>query len=98
MYYPDQRELTNTGLKKAEKERDTIKIEREEEIDEYWELRKVLQEKGDDFRSVITHPAYSLPFLNQGRLVEIKDGDKDYGWGVVVAYNKITSQKVSMPL
>jgi ATP-dependent RNA helicase DOB1 len=55
----------------------------------------VLQEKGDDFRAVITHPTYSLPFLNTGRLIEIKDGEKDYGWGVVVAYNKVTSQKVS---
>jgi ATP-dependent RNA helicase DOB1 len=82
-------------LKKAEIERDGFKIEREEEIEEYWDLRKVLQEKGDDFRSVITHPTYSLPFLNTGRLVEIKDGERDYGWGVVVAYNKITAQKVS---
>lgn len=82
-------------MKKAELERDGFKIDREEEIEEYWDLRKVLQEKGDDFRAVITHPTYSLPFLNTGRLVEIKDGDKDYGWGVVVAYNKITGQKVS---
>lgn len=66
-------------LRKAESARDLIKIEREDEISEYYELRQVLKEKADDFRSVITHPTYSLPFIQPGRLVEIKDGEKDYG-------------------
>jgi ATP-dependent RNA helicase DOB1 len=74
-----------------------IKIEREDEISEYYDLRQVLKEKGDDFRAVITHPTYSLPFIQPGRLVEIKDGDKEYGWGAVVAYNKATNQRVSIP-
>jgi ATP-dependent RNA helicase DOB1 len=81
-------------LKKAEQERDLIKIEDEEGIKEYYELRQLLKEKGADFQAVITHPTYALPFLNAGRLVEIRDGDKDFGWGVVVAYNKVINPKV----
>jgi ATP-dependent RNA helicase DOB1 len=54
-----------------------------------------LKEKAVDFQAVITHPTYALPFLNAGRLVEIKDGDKDFGWGVVIAYNKVINPKVS---
>ena len=83
-------------MKKAEKERDSIVIEDEEDIKEYFELRQLLKEKGADFRDVITHPTYSLPFLNAGRLVEVKDGDHDFGWGVVIAYNKIVNQKVRL--
>lgn len=82
-------------LKIAEKERDAIKVEKEDEIAEYYELRQLLKDKGQDFQAVITHPTYALPFLNAGRLVEVKDGDKDFGWGVVVAFNKIIPPKVS---
>jgi ATP-dependent RNA helicase DOB1 len=81
-------------LKKAEKERDAIKVDREDEIKEYYELRQLLKEKGQDFQAVISHPTYSLPFLNPGRLIEVKDGDADFGWGVVVGYNKIINPKV----
>ena len=82
-------------LKAAEKERDLIKIEREDEIRDYYELRQLLKEKGQDFQAVISHPTYALPFLNPGRLVEVKDGDVEFGWGIVVAYNKIINPKVS---
>jgi len=81
-------------LEEAEQERDAIVIKDEDSIKEYYELRQLLKEKGQDFQAVITHPTYSLPFLNPGRLVEIKDGDKDFGWGVVIAYNKVVNPKV----
>ena len=83
-------------LKAAEKERDSILVEDEESIREYYDIRQLLKEKGQDFQSVISHPTYALPFLNAGRLVEIRDGDKDFGWGVVVAYNKVINPRVSI--
>jgi ATP-dependent RNA helicase DOB1 len=43
---------------------------------------------GADFREVVTHPTYSLPFLSPGRLVKIKHQDLDFGWGIVVNYQK----------
>jgi hypothetical protein len=82
-------------LRKAEEEREAILIEDEESIEEYYELREQLKQLELDFKDVITHPTYSLPFLNAGRLVEVKDGDKDFGIGVVVAYNKVINPKVS---
>ena len=47
-----------------------------------------------DFREVITHPAYSLPFMRPGRLVKIKHQKLDFGWGVVVNYQKRLPPKV----
>ncbi|EIW68625.1 hypothetical protein TREMEDRAFT_63092 [Tremella mesenterica DSM 1558] len=85
-------------LKKAIAERDSIKIEQEESIKDYYDLRSLLSDKGADFQSVITHPSYSLPFLQSGRLIEVRDGDKDFGWGVVVAYNKVTPPKGRPPV
>ena len=75
-----------------------IKIEDEEAIQEYYDLRQVLKDKGSDFQAVITHPTYALPFLNPGRLVEIKHEGKDFGWGIVVAYNKIVNQRGRPPI
>lgn len=80
-------------LKSAEAERDAISIEDEDDIAEYFDLREQLQSLEGDFKAVITHPQYILPFLQPGRMVEIRDGDRDFGWAVVVAYNKITAPK-----
>ncbi|WVR04355.1 hypothetical protein IAU60_001356 [Kwoniella sp. DSM 27419] len=85
-------------LKEAEKERDAIEVEKEDEIKEYYEIRQQLKEKGQDFQAVITHPTYSLRFLQAGRMVEIKDGEKDFGWGVVVAFNKVVNPKGRTPI
>lgn len=47
-----------------------------------------------DFRDVITHPTYSLPFLQPGRLVKIKYQNLDFGWGVIINYQKRLPPKV----
>ncbi|WWC59118.1 uncharacterized protein I303_101666 [Kwoniella dejecticola CBS 10117] len=85
-------------LKEAEETRDALVVEKEDEISEYYDLRQQLKEKGQDFQAVISHPSYSLKFLQAGRLVEIKDGDKDFGWCVVVAYNKVVNPKGRTPI
>lgn len=90
--------LINAELKQAEKERDAIEVLQEDDIREYYELRQLLKEKGQDFQAVISHPTYSLPFLNSGRLVEVRDGERDFGWAVVVAFNKIINPRQGRPV
>ncbi|OCB91527.1 antiviral helicase [Sanghuangporus baumii] len=72
----------------AEEKKATIKIPDEKLVSEYYEYRQQLDQMGADFREVITHPAYSLPFLQPGRLVKIKYQKLDFGWGVVINYQK----------
>jgi ATP-dependent RNA helicase DOB1 len=69
-------------------------ISDEETVAEYYDRKKQLEELGRDFKDVITHPTYSLPFLQAGRLVTVQHNDKDYGWGVVVNFNKRQPPKV----
>ena len=90
-----RRLISSVELAKAEKARDAIKIADEEEIREYYELRELREEKQRDFQEVITHPTYARPFLQPGRMVEVKDGDRDFGWGLVVAQNPVVNPKVS---
>jgi len=48
-----------------------------------------------DFRDVITHPNYCLPFLQPGRLLKVKWQKLDFGWGVIINYQKRVPAKVS---
>lgn len=75
-------------LKQAEEKRATYSIPDEKLVEEYYNYRQQLDQMGADLREVITHPAYSLPFLQPGRLVKIKYQSFDFGWGIIVNYQK----------
>ncbi|KAE9392913.1 antiviral helicase [Gymnopus androsaceus JB14] len=75
-------------LKLEERKRDEIVIPEEETVAEYYEQRQQIDVMVADFRTVITHPTYALPFLKSGRLVKVKYGSLDFGWGVVINFNK----------
>jgi hypothetical protein len=76
--------------------RDAMVIPDEKEVAEYYAVRKQLDQMAADFREIITHPSYSLPFLQPGRLVKIKHGPHDFGWGVIINYQKRLPPKVSL--
>ncbi|TEB25051.1 antiviral helicase [Coprinellus micaceus] len=86
---------SNAGIPKLEEElreeqesQNAIVIPDEDLVSQYYEYRQQLERMNADFREVITHPAYSLPFMRPGRLVKIKHQKLDFGWGVVVNYQK----------
>ncbi|GJE98247.1 antiviral helicase [Phanerochaete sordida] len=80
-------------LRKEEQKKATIVVPDEELVSEYYEYRQQLDQMAADFREVITHPSYSLPFLQPGRLVKIKYKDLDFGWGVIINYQKRQTPK-----
>jgi len=59
-------------------------------INNYWEIRDQLKETRRDFRKVVHHPTYALPFLQPGRLVRVNDSEGlgDFGWGVIINVHK----------
>lgn len=75
-------------LEEAEQQLEEAKVPEEESANEYFELQKQLEALGRDHQEVISHPSYSLPFLQPGRLVNIRHEDLDFGWGCVVNYQK----------
>ncbi|KDQ52896.1 hypothetical protein JAAARDRAFT_138149 [Jaapia argillacea MUCL 33604] len=75
-------------LRKEEEFKDSIIIPDEALVAEYYDYRQQLDQMASDFRDVITHPNYSLPFLQPGRLVKVKHQDMDFGWGVIISYQK----------
>ncbi|KAF5354108.1 hypothetical protein D9756_007310 [Leucocoprinus leucothites] len=86
---------SSTGIPQLEKElileeeaKNATEIPDEDRVAEYYEYRQQLERLTADFREVITHPSYSLPFLLPGRLVKIKYQSLDFGWGVVINFQK----------
>lgn len=87
-----------TELKREEESKDAVVIPDEQLVAEYYDYRQQLDQMAQDFRDVITHPTYSLPFLQPGRLVKVKYQDLDFGWGVVINFSKRLPPKVSVAL
>ncbi|KCV69270.1 hypothetical protein H696_03697 [Fonticula alba] len=74
-----------------EQKRDEIVVPREDEIAAYYSIEQQIATLNDSVRKVITHPTFLVPFLQPGRLVRIRNGDQDFGWGVVVNFTKKTN-------
>ena len=81
-------------LKREEEAKNSIVVSDEDLVAQYYEYRQQLDQMSADFREVIHHPSYSLPFLQLGRLVKVKHKDLDFGWGVVINYQKRQPPKV----
>jgi ATP-dependent RNA helicase DOB1 len=75
-------------LRTEEEKKAAIKVPDENNVADYYEVRQQLDELNKDLVDVITHPNYSVPFLNTGRLVHIKHNGLDFGWGVILNYQK----------
>lgn len=71
---------------------DAITVEEEEAISEYYGIRKQLEAHKADFRKVVHHHAYCIPFIQVGRLVRVKEDQWDYGWCAVVNLHKRQSR------
>ena len=42
------------------------------------------------FFNRLVKPQYLVPFLQPGRLVRVKQGEKDFGLGVIISFKKLT--------
>ncbi|KAI8854668.1 NUC185 domain-containing protein [Chytridium lagenaria] len=80
---------------------DNFMIEEESAIEDYYNIRLQLDSYKQDMRDVINHEAFTIPFLQAGRLVRIclksaanpeNDGVPEeplnFGWGVIVNFQK----------
>jgi ATP-dependent RNA helicase DOB1 len=76
---------------KLQAQRDGMVIDNEKGIAEYYKIKSEIRRLEGDMHALIIEPINSLPFLQAGRLVHVKDGDIDWGWGIVAGFQKIKS-------
>ncbi|XP_068727369.1 exosome RNA helicase MTR4-like [Montipora capricornis] len=80
-------------LKALEVKRDAFKIPNEESVTSYYKIRQQLKKLGNDMLGFIHQPKYCLPYMQPGRLIQVKNNDTDFGWGVVLNFQKKANQK-----
>lgn len=56
----------------------------QEECDEYVSLREEIGKYEKIIHSFVCKPDVCIPFLKTGRIVKVREGSTDWGWGVVL--------------
>ncbi|XP_046332583.1 exosome RNA helicase MTR4-like [Haliotis rufescens] len=79
-------------LRQKEEDYRSMKIQNEDQVASYFKIRQQLDNLGHDMMHFIQKPAYLLPFLQPGRLVKVKNKEDDFGWGVVINFQKKMDQ------
>ncbi|KAJ0865206.1 putative RNA helicase [Helianthus annuus] len=81
-----EKTLPDIGKKVAELEEEAAKLDASGEVDvaEYHKLKLEISELEKKMMAEITKPERALYFLLPGRLVKVREGGTDWGWGVVV--------------
>lgn len=83
-------------MRHEEESKNAMVIPDEELVAEYYQFKQQLEQMAADFKLVITHPTYCLPFLQPGRLINVKYQKLDFGWGVIINYQKRVPPKVKL--
>ncbi|XP_058068474.1 DExH-box ATP-dependent RNA helicase DExH10 [Magnolia sinica] len=85
-----EKALPDIGQKvsKLEKEAEMLDASGEAELAEYHKMRLDIGQLEKKMMSEISRPERVLYFLTPGRLVKVRDGGTDWGWGVVVSVVK----------
>lgn len=74
--------------KEADAEAETITVEDEAAVAAYYGATKELFEVKEAIRAVVNQQRFALPFLQPGRLIRVRDGTEDFGWGVVTSFSR----------
>ncbi|KAM1225981.1 hypothetical protein PS2_044169 [Malus domestica] len=86
--------------KDLEKERDSIIIEEEDSVKNYYNLLQQYKSLKQELRDIVLSPKYCLPFLKPGRLVSIQCAKSDESspsfsiedpvtWGVILNFQRV---------
>ncbi|XP_071837928.1 exosome RNA helicase MTR4-like [Apostichopus japonicus] len=84
-------------LKELESKYNALTIPQEDSIEAYYKIRQQLDKLAKELQAIFIKPRYCLPFMQPGRLVKVKNGEDDFGWGVVVNFKKKADQTVEGP-
>ncbi|KAL7647877.1 UNVERIFIED_CONTAM: hypothetical protein RMT77_001487 [Armadillidium vulgare] len=80
-------------LEEHEKAVSEIVIDNESLVESYFKIKQTIHNLKLEQHAFITRPIYIVPFLQPGRLVQVKNGEDDFGWGVVLSYKKTEDKK-----
>ncbi len=65
-----------------------VPADKAEVVAEYYTLSSQMDQLNASMQRIVTQPKHCLKFLQPGRLLQVRDGEADWGWGVLVNYNR----------
>jgi ATP-dependent RNA helicase DOB1 len=77
-----------TKLAALEEENATTDCQGEKDILQYDKLAAQMGELKSEMRKTVMLPENIVPFLSPGRLLKIKNSKNDWGWGVLINFQK----------
>ena len=66
----------------------TIAVQNEDLIKKKLKYKDQKESIDDEIRKIVMKPQNIVPFLVPGRLIHVKTGKDDWGWGVLVSFSK----------
>nr|CAB3466687.1 unnamed protein product [Digitaria exilis]CAB3469175.1 unnamed protein product [Digitaria exilis]CAB3469180.1 unnamed protein product [Digitaria exilis] len=87
-------------IKELESDRNSMVIEEEESLKDYYELLQQYKSLKKDIRDIVLSPKHVLPFLQPGRLVRLQYStdepatfsiDENVTWGIIINFEKVKS-------
>jgi ATP-dependent RNA helicase DOB1 len=87
-------------IKELESERNSMVIEEEESLKDYYDLLQQHRSLKKDVHDIVLSPKHVLPFLQPGRLVRIEYStdepanfsiDENVTWGIIINFEKVKS-------
>jgi len=87
-------------IKELESDRNSMVIEEEESLKDYYDLLQQYRSLKKDVRDIVLSPKHVLPFLQPGRLVRILYStdesptfsiDENVTWGIIINFEKVKS-------
>ncbi|KAG2608848.1 hypothetical protein PVAP13_4KG010400 [Panicum virgatum] len=87
-------------IKELESDRNSMVIEEEESLKDYYDLLQQYKSLKKDVRDIVLSPKHVLPFLQPGRLVRILYStyesatfsiDENVTWGIIINFEKVKS-------
>lgn len=64
-------------------------VDNEDDASSYYRLRRQIESLSRKMNRIILSPKYCLPFVNPGRLVKVRHGKNDFGWGIIMSFKKV---------
>ena len=91
--YQQERNAPELERQAAElrKEATVIEVPQEEAVAEYEAMSGLLAQKNSEISRLAMQAVYSVPFLQPGRMVRVACDGVEWGWGVVLALRKTSS-------
>lgn len=79
-------------VRNCENKYNSIKVPKELEIAGYYRIKQEIKALAEEMQKIITKPIYLVPFLQPGRLIRVQTKTDDFGWGMVVNFEKKASK------